>query len=121
MHRGFLSNCARPVFISGLVNALTEMGYQPVNRAGSHLKLRYVHPETSEVRNVTIPMGKKSAVTRSGISPLSVALRTSSGGVTGSMTFSEAVLNSPSVLSGSVDTTEQYRNRALTSRPLERE
>ena len=42
-----------------LVNALTEMGYQPVDRAGSHLKLRYVHPERGEVRNVTIPMGKE--------------------------------------------------------------
>lgn len=41
------------------MNALTEMGYQPVDRAGSHLKLRYIHPETSEVRNVTIPMGKE--------------------------------------------------------------
>jgi hypothetical protein len=35
------------------------MGYRPVDRAGSHLKLRYVHPETGEVRNVTIPMGKE--------------------------------------------------------------
>ena len=42
-----------------LVSALTEMGYQPVDRAGSHLKLRYRHPETGEVRNVTIPMGKE--------------------------------------------------------------
>jgi predicted RNA binding protein YcfA (HicA-like mRNA interferase family) len=41
------------------VNVLTEMGYQPVNRAGSHLKLRYVHPETGDVRNVTIPMGRE--------------------------------------------------------------
>jgi hypothetical protein len=35
------------------------MGYQPVDRADSHLKLRYVHPETGDVRNVTIPMGKE--------------------------------------------------------------
>nr|WP_276274181.1 type II toxin-antitoxin system HicA family toxin [Halomicroarcula sp. GDY20] len=35
------------------------MGYQPVDRAGSHLKLRYVHPETGEIRNVTIPLGKE--------------------------------------------------------------
>jgi len=41
------------------VNALTEMGYQPVDRAGSHLKLRYVHPETGEVRTVTILIGKE--------------------------------------------------------------
>jgi predicted RNA binding protein YcfA (HicA-like mRNA interferase family) len=36
--------------------ALAEMRYQPVDRTGSHLKLRYVHPETSEVRNVTVPI-----------------------------------------------------------------
>ncbi|MEF8821269.1 MAG: type II toxin-antitoxin system HicA family toxin [Halovenus sp.] len=35
------------------------MGYQPVDRAGSHLKLRYIHPETGEIRNLTIPMGKE--------------------------------------------------------------
>lgn len=40
-----------------LVKALTEMDYQPVDRTGSHFKLRYVHPDTGEVRNVTIPMG----------------------------------------------------------------
>lgn len=33
------------------------MGYTPVDRTGSHLKLRYVHPETDEVRNVTVPIG----------------------------------------------------------------
>ncbi|WP_280141424.1 type II toxin-antitoxin system HicA family toxin [Halorientalis persicus] len=42
-----------------LVVALSEMGYQPVDRAGMHLKLRYIHPETGEIRNVTIPMGKE--------------------------------------------------------------
>jgi predicted RNA binding protein YcfA (HicA-like mRNA interferase family) len=36
---------------------LIDMGYYPVDRSGSHLKLRYKHPETGEVRNVTIPMG----------------------------------------------------------------
>lgn len=40
-----------------LAKALTGMEYQPVDRTGSHLKLRYVHPETGEVRNVSIPMG----------------------------------------------------------------
>ena len=58
MHRGFLSNCARPVFISGTRERAYRNGI-PVDRAGSHLKLRYVHPETSEVRNVTVPMGKE--------------------------------------------------------------
>ena len=33
------------------------MDYMPVDRAGSHLKLRYVHPETGETRNVTVPLG----------------------------------------------------------------
>lgn len=40
-----------------VAKALTRMGYQPVDRTGSHLKLRYVHPETDEVRNVSVPMG----------------------------------------------------------------
>ncbi len=39
-----------------VATALTEMGYRPVDRTGSHLKLRYVHPETDEVRNVTVPI-----------------------------------------------------------------
>lgn len=26
------------------------MGYQPAERAGSHLKLRYKHPKTGEIR-----------------------------------------------------------------------
>lgn len=33
------------------------MEYYPVDRTGSHLKLRYEHPETGEVRNVTVPLG----------------------------------------------------------------
>lgn len=40
-----------------VVKVLTQMRYQPVDRTGSHLKLRYVHPETGEVRNVSVPMG----------------------------------------------------------------
>ncbi|MFB6183771.1 MAG: type II toxin-antitoxin system HicA family toxin [Haloarculaceae archaeon] len=39
-----------------IANALVEMGYQPVDRTGSHFQLRYVHPETGEVRNVTVPI-----------------------------------------------------------------
>ena len=35
------------------------MGYQPVDRTGSHLKLRYIHPETGETRNVTVPLGRE--------------------------------------------------------------
>ena len=39
-----------------VASVLIEMGYTPVDRAGSHLQLRYIHPETGEVRNVTVPM-----------------------------------------------------------------
>lgn len=40
-----------------LAKALIEMKYQPVDRTGSHLKLRYTNPHTDEVRSVSIPMG----------------------------------------------------------------
>ena len=40
-----------------IVKALTKMGFDPVDRTGSHFKLRYIHPETEEVRNITVPMG----------------------------------------------------------------
>lgn len=33
-----------------------DHGFVPVNRTGSHLQLRYKHPETDEIRNVTVPM-----------------------------------------------------------------
>ncbi|MFB6293448.1 MAG: type II toxin-antitoxin system HicA family toxin [Halonotius sp.] len=35
---------------------LIDNGYYPVDRTGSHLQLRYEHPETGEVRTVTVPM-----------------------------------------------------------------
>ncbi|MCD2201051.1 type II toxin-antitoxin system HicA family toxin [Halobacterium sp. KA-4] len=59
MRRGFLSRCAGSVFVQGTRCSTRRDGYQPVDRAGSHLKLRYVHPETDEIRNVTVPMGKE--------------------------------------------------------------
>lgn len=40
-----------------IVSVLTDMGFQPVERTGSHLKLRYLHPETGDVRNTTVPLG----------------------------------------------------------------
>lgn len=40
-----------------IASVLIDMNYLPVDRTGSHLKLRYVHPETEEVRNVSVPMG----------------------------------------------------------------
>ncbi|KDS91763.1 hypothetical protein FK85_19300 [Halorubrum saccharovorum] len=42
---------------SEIASVLTDMGYTPVGRTGSHLKLRYIHPKTDEVRNVTVPIG----------------------------------------------------------------
>lgn len=35
---------------------LRAHGVRPVDRTGSHLKLRYEHPETDEVRIVSVPM-----------------------------------------------------------------
>jgi len=40
-----------------VAKVLITMGYTPVDRTGSHLKLRYEHPKTGEVRNVTVPLG----------------------------------------------------------------
>ncbi|AQL43403.1 hypothetical protein BV210_12185 [Halorientalis sp. IM1011] len=39
-----------------IAKALEKWGFTPVDRAGSHLKLRYVHPETGEKRTVEVPM-----------------------------------------------------------------
>ena len=39
-----------------IVKALRSKRYVPVGRTGSHVKLRYDHPETDEVRVVTVPM-----------------------------------------------------------------
>ena len=44
-----------------LVNALRKWGFAPVDRTGSHVKLRYEHPDTGEVRNVTVPMDNELA------------------------------------------------------------
>ncbi|MFB6296258.1 MAG: type II toxin-antitoxin system HicA family toxin [Halobacteriales archaeon] len=44
------------VYKRAKLSALTDMGYVPVDRTGSHYKLRYIHPETGEVRNVTVPI-----------------------------------------------------------------
>ena len=35
---------------------LIDHGYYPTDRTGSHLQLRYEHPTTGQVRNVTVPM-----------------------------------------------------------------
>lgn len=39
-----------------IVRALRSNRYVPVGRSGSHVQLRYEHPDTGEVRNVTVPM-----------------------------------------------------------------
>jgi predicted RNA binding protein YcfA (HicA-like mRNA interferase family) len=39
-----------------IVKALRSKRYVPVGRTGSHVKLRYEHPETDEVRIVTVPL-----------------------------------------------------------------
>jgi predicted RNA binding protein YcfA (HicA-like mRNA interferase family) len=39
-----------------VASVLIENGYYPVDRTGSHLKLRYENSQTGEIRNVTVPM-----------------------------------------------------------------
>jgi predicted RNA binding protein YcfA (HicA-like mRNA interferase family) len=39
-----------------IIAVLRSFGYAPVSRSGSHVRLRYEHPETGEVRNVDVPM-----------------------------------------------------------------
>ena len=39
-----------------IVKALRSMGYRPVGREGSHVKIRYESPDTDEVRNVSVPL-----------------------------------------------------------------
>jgi len=40
-----------------LIKALSRHGFVPVGGKGSHTTLRYEHPETGEVRTVTVPHG----------------------------------------------------------------
>lgn len=39
-----------------IISVLRTFGYRPVSRSGSHVRLRYEHPETEEVRTVDVPM-----------------------------------------------------------------
>ena len=39
-----------------IISALRKHGFRPVSRTGSHVKLRYEHPRTEEVRVVTVPL-----------------------------------------------------------------
>jgi predicted RNA binding protein YcfA (HicA-like mRNA interferase family) len=45
-----------------VASVLTDMGYRPTDRKGSHLQLRYVNEDTGEVRNVTVPMHDEIAI-----------------------------------------------------------
>lgn len=42
-----------------IISVLRDFDYRPVSRTGSHVRLRYEHPETGEVRNVDVPMHKE--------------------------------------------------------------
>lgn len=52
-------NMSRGTFTGRQVaSVLIKHGYEPQNRNGSHLRLRYEHPDNEEdVRNVTVPVG----------------------------------------------------------------
>lgn len=39
-----------------IVAVLTDFGYVPKSREGSHVRLRYENPDTGEVRNVDVPL-----------------------------------------------------------------
>lgn len=39
-----------------IVKVLRKHDFRLVGRTGSHVQLRYEHPETGEVRTVTVPM-----------------------------------------------------------------
>lgn len=39
-----------------IISVLTDFGYRPASRTGSHVRLRYEHPETGAVRLVDVPM-----------------------------------------------------------------
>lgn len=39
-----------------IVKALRSNNFRPVDRKGSHVKLRYEHPKTDETRIVTVPL-----------------------------------------------------------------
>ncbi|QCW04557.1 type II toxin-antitoxin system HicA family toxin [Natrinema pallidum] len=45
-----------------IAKVLQDHDFQPVDRTGSHLKLRYENPETNEVRIVTVPMHSEDKI-----------------------------------------------------------
>lgn len=47
-----------------IVKALRKQRFKPVGRTGSHVKLRYEHPETDEVRVVTVPLKNSDRISQ---------------------------------------------------------
>lgn len=39
-----------------IIKALSKWRFKRVDQTGSHVKLRYIHPETGEKRTVTVPL-----------------------------------------------------------------
>lgn len=39
-----------------VISVLTDFGFVPVSRTGSHVRLRYENTDTGEVRNVDVPI-----------------------------------------------------------------
>lgn len=39
-----------------ILSVLTSFGYVPQSHRGSHVRVRYEHPETETVRNVDVPL-----------------------------------------------------------------
>jgi len=39
-----------------ILSVLTDFGYVPQSHRGSHVRVRYEHPETGTVRNVDVPL-----------------------------------------------------------------
>lgn len=39
-----------------IIKALGNRGFHRVDQTGSHVKLKYVHPDTGETRYVTVPL-----------------------------------------------------------------
>jgi len=68
-----------------IVKELRSKRFRPVDRTGSHVKLRYEHPETDEVHVVTVPLADadRSPRTRIGLLPNSVVRTTSRSGSSG--------------------------------------
>ena len=47
-----------------MIRALKKMGFHPVSRSGSHVKMRYKDPNTGEVRNVSVPIADSDDISQ---------------------------------------------------------